>query len=199
MTTASRLRRADWTIRPCSQREAVDLITRGHYAGGAPNTSVARHALVHRDDPDILRGVALWLPPTRRAAESVDRANPRGVLALSRLCVEDDVPWNGASFLLARSMRALDRATWPTLLTYADTRHGHTGAIYLATGWEYLGLVPGSDAWVDANGVQRGRKRGGRNIPAAEMRELGYSRLPPSPKHKFAHRSTPLPKPDTSV
>jgi len=33
-------------------------------------------------------------------------------------------------------MSMLDRKTWPVLLTYADTGQGHTGAIYLATGWE---------------------------------------------------------------
>jgi len=34
----------------------------------------------------------------------VNRANPRGVLALSRLCVAEGVPTNGASFLLGHSM-----------------------------------------------------------------------------------------------
>lgn len=187
MTSPERLRRADWAVQACGQREAVDLIERAHYAGGAPNTSVARHALVRSGDPDELHGVALWLPPTRPAAVSVDPGNPRGVLALSRLVVLDHVPRNGASFLLSRSMRAIDRERWPTLLTYADTRHGHTGAIYRATGWEYLGMVPGSDAWLDPDGVQRGRKRGGRNIPAAELRRMGYTRLPASPKHKYRH------------
>jgi hypothetical protein len=47
--------------------------------------------------------------------------------------------------------------------------------------------MPGSDAWVDRTGVQRGRKRGGRNLSVTEMHELGFTRLPPSPKHKFIH------------
>lgn len=167
------LRASEWTVGHCQHRQAVEFIEEQHYAGGAPNTSVARHALFHADDPMTVHGVALWLPPTRRAAASVCPDAPRGVLALSRLCVARHVPTNGASFLLGRSMRLLDRRLWHTLLTYADTRQGHTGAIYRATNWSYLGVVPGSDAWVDANGVQRGRKRGGRNIPADEMRRLG--------------------------
>jgi hypothetical protein len=183
-----RLRRHEWDVRPCTQSEAVDLIERVHYAGGAPNTSVARHALIRRDNPDKIRGVALWLPPTRAAAVTVSD-DPRRVLALSRFVLDDDVPRNGESFLLGRSMRRLDRSTWSTLLTYADTRHGHTGTIYRATGWEYVGLVPGArDAWVDAAGVQRGKKRGGRNLTADEMRALGFRRLPASPKHKYVHR-----------
>lgn len=181
------LRARDWRVDPCSQTDAVELIERIHYAGGASNTSVARHALRRLDDEKIL-GVAMWLPPTRNAALSVDRENPRGVLALTRLCVADEVPTNGASFLLGRSMKMLDRDVWPTLLTYADTRHGHTGAIYRATNWICLGEVPGSDSWVDATGTQRGRKRGGRNLSVAQMRELGYTRLPAMPKIKFVHR-----------
>jgi len=189
MTQVLYLRRADWRARSCTQAEVVDFIERVHYAGGAPNTSVARHGLCPVDD-DKLAGVALWLPPTRRAAESVDRDNPRGVLALSRLCIAPGMPTNSASFLLGASMRRIDRAAWPTLLTYADTREGHTGAIYRATNWECLGEVPGSDAWAHrVTGERRGRKRGKRNLSAVEMRELGFEQLPKMPKIKFVHRS----------
>lgn len=183
----NKLRSSEWAVRPCRHADAVKFIEDIHYAGGAPNTSVVRHALYHLEDADTIYGAALWLPPTKRAAESVCPNDWRGVLCLSRLCVAPAVPPNGASFLLGRSMKLIDRATWPTLLTYADTRHGHTGAIYRATNWTYLGLMPGSDAWVDTDGVQRGRKRGGTNISAAGMRELGFTRLPPAPKHKFVH------------
>lgn len=181
------LRRSDWRIRDCTQAEAVEFIGRIHYTGGAPNTSVARHALCPVDD-DKIHGVALWLPPTKNAAASV-AANWRGVLALSRLCVAPDMPTNSASFLLGSSMRRLDRKTWHTLLTYADTREGHTGAIYRATNWECLGEVPGSDAWQHrVTGERRGRKRGGRNMSVAEMTAAGFERLPTMPKIKFVHR-----------
>jgi hypothetical protein len=182
----SHLRKAEWCVTPCEHRDAVAFIEATHYAGGAPNTSVARHAL-RRIRDGLIYGVALWLPPTRVAAESVNRANPRGVLALSRLCVAEGVPTNGASFLLGRSMKLIDRATWPTFLTYADTLYGHTGAIYKATNWTCLGEVPGSDAWISSTGERRGRKRGGRNLSVAEMLALGFTRLPKMPKIKFVH------------
>lgn len=186
---SERLRAADWEVIPVSQAAAVAFIESTHYAMGAPNTSVARHGLYRRDDFFTLHGVALWLPPTKAAAVSVAGEDWRQVLALSRLCVADTVPPNGASFLLGRSMRLLDRNTWRTLLTYADTAYGHTGAIYLATNWERVGLVPGSDAWTTSTGERRGRKRGGRNLSAEEMREQGFTRLPSKPKVKFVHRA----------
>jgi hypothetical protein len=182
------LRAREWEVVPVSHhREVAAFLKELHYSGGAANTSIARHGLYRRDDPLRMYGVAVWMPPTRRAAESVAPGCPNGVLALSRLCVAPEVPTNGASFLLGRSMRMLDRKRWPVLLTYADTREGHTGAIYRATNWTHVGLVPGSDSWVGPDGVQRGRKRGGRNYSADDMRAAGFRRLPSMPKHKFVH------------
>jgi hypothetical protein len=180
------LRRADWRVDWLPHAEAVEFIERQHYAGGAPNTSTYRHALFAVDDWHTVHGVALWLPPTRPAAVSVagDR-DPSGVLTLSRLVVAPHVPTNGASFLLGRSMRLIDPTRWHTLVTYADTRQGHTGAIYRATNWTYVGEVPGSSSWLDPNGVQRSRKRGPNNLSADTMRELGYTQLSRVPKHKF--------------
>lgn len=182
------LDRSEWAVRPVAHAHAVAFIEAQHYSKGAPNTSVSRHALVRADQPDVIKGVALWMPPTKNAAASV-ATDWRGVLCLSRLCVAPDVPKNGASFLLGRSMRKLDRNRWHTLLTYADTAEGHTGAIYLATNWQRIGEVPGSDNWIDADGVRRGRKRGGRNLTVAEMRALGFTKLPTMPKVKFVHRT----------
>ena len=182
-------RAESWEVREVEHAQAVAFIEELHYAQGAPNTSVARHGLFRIGGAEI-QGVALWLPPTRNAAASVNPANPGGVLSLSRFCLRDDVPRNGESFLLGRAMRRLDRRRWPTLLTYADSRHGHVGTIYRATNWEYLGEVAGADNWVDGEGVQRGRKRGGKNLTAREMRDLGFVRLPALPKHKFVHHAT---------
>lgn len=190
---ANALRSAEWTVEPCPIGDAVAIIQREHYARGAPNTAVYTHGLYRRDDwyPLLgpIEGAALWLPPTRRAAESVADERWRGVLVLSRLVVAPDVPTNGASFLLGRSMAAIDRDRWHTLLTYADTAHGHTGAIYRATNWTPLGEVAAGDTWIGPAGEQRGRKRGGRNRSAADMRAAGYRQVR-SRKVKFIHTAT---------
>jgi hypothetical protein len=110
------------------------------------------------------------------------------VLALSRLAVAEGMPTNSASFLLGRSMRMLDRSVWPTLLTYADTRQGHTGAIYKATNWICLGEVPGYPAWKHRlTGKIRGKKRGPRNLTVAEMEAEGFEKLSAVPKIKYVH------------
>ena len=84
-------------------------------------------------------------------------------------------------------MRSVDRETWPVLLTYADTAHGHSGAIYRATNWIELGAVKAGDCWIGPDGEQRGRKRGGRTLLAADMVAMGFRKVPAAPKIKFIH------------
>lgn len=187
-----RLRKADWLVMEVpTHAEAVSIISELHYAHGAGNTSTYRHGMYRAADwplTGIAWGVALWIPPTRRAAESVAGEAWQGVLCLSRLVLHPEVPTNGASFLLGRSMRSVDRERWPVLLTYADTRQGHTGAIYKATNWECLGETMAGDYWVNNVGTMRGIKRGNRTMSIAEMRDAGFTRAPKMPKLKFVHR-----------
>ena len=187
---SERLTAADWTVRPIEEHgEAHRLIRTWHYSKSAPNTSTYRHGLYRAGE--ILcgdaYGVALWIPPTRTAAENLTGDGWRGVLSLSRLAIDPDVPTNGASFLLGRSMRLIDRDRWPVLVTYADTALGHTGAIYRATNWRCDGPVPAGDVWIDPSGARCGRKRGPRTFTAGEMLAMGMVRAASLPKIRFVH------------
>lgn len=49
----------------------------------------------------------------------------------------DERALNHISKPLRRQMRALiDRTRWPVLVTYSDEGQGHTGHVYLCSGWE---------------------------------------------------------------
>jgi len=182
------LRRADWLVERVPHGEAVAAIHAWHYSRSAPNTGQQTFGLYRRDALPLapLMGAALWLPPTRRAAEAVAGEEWGGVLSLSRLAVSPDAPRNAATFLLASSMRLLDRDRWPVLLTYADTHQGHTGAIYRATGW-HLDAVTNTGSYFVKDGRQVGRKRGGRNLSAASLRADGYVEIK-ADKLRFVHR-----------
>ena len=188
MVNETRLRAKEWLVAPIpTHSEAAKIVAHWHYAKGSPNTSTYRFGLYRVADYPMTGeafGVSLWIPPTKNAALTVNE-NWQGVLSLSRFVIDPEVPANGASFLLRRSMDAIDAKRWPTLLTYADTAHGHTGAIYKATGWHELGRVPAGDVWIDAEGRQCGRKRGGVTLTVAEMTRRGLTRLPSNPKIKF--------------
>lgn len=174
----------DYEVRTIPLREGRAFIIEHHYSKGCSNTAVYVHGLFRKGE-DTLLGVAQWLPPTRVAAESVNRENWTRVLALSRLAVRPDVPKNGASFLMARSIRLIEKdQKWLSLVTYADDFMGHTGQIYRATNWEYVGHMKGSPRWEDVNGRQVARKAtiSRKNM---EMLELGYRMVGTFGKHKF--------------
>lgn len=178
------LRRSDYSVGPVALSTAREFIVKHHYSGSASNTAVAVHGLF--DTFDRLVGVAQWIPPTKGAAlATYPEGDFRRVLALSRLAIAPDVPQNGASFLLGRSER-LVRATraWDCLVTYADTGEGHTGAIYRATNWQYLGLTKPEYRWVDAEGRMVSRLST-KSRTVEQMHDLGYRRIGPFVKHKY--------------
>lgn len=166
----------DFEVRPIAMWVATHFMQNHHYSKSTSRTSVYCHGLFRKGDIFDVEclGVAMWLPPTKAAAVAT---YPEGrwqkVLSLSRLAVADSVPTNGASFLLGQSIRMIDRKSWHCLVTYADTWRGHTGAIYRATNWEFMGETAAHEVWVK-NGVMRGRKRGPKNFTGQQMRDQGY-------------------------
>lgn len=183
-----RLRRTDWSVNTIpTHGEAARLIREWHYSKSVANTSTFRHGLYPAGLLTQCHGVALWIPPTATAARSIAGDDWRGVLSLSRLVVSPDVPANGASFLLGRSMALIDRNRWPVFVTYADTNQGHTGAIYKATNWRCDGPVAAGDVWQMPDGSLCGRKRGGHTYTSADMIAMGAVRRPSSPKIRFVH------------
>lgn len=180
------LRADDYTVRLIPHAEGRELVARLHYAGGTSNTGVAVHGLFRRDRPDDCLGVAMWLPPTKGAAiATFPTGDWRRVLSLSRLVIDPVVPTNGASYLLARSRRLVAALhAWDCLVTYADTGEGHTGAIYRADNWEYVGVTRPEYRWVDSAGRMTARLST-HSRTRDEMLALGCHREGPYVKHKF--------------
>lgn len=169
---------------------ARQFVADNHYSGGCSNTAVYAHGLYRSGEIELL-GVALWLPPTRVAAESVNRAQWRKVLSLSRLAIRADVPKNAATFLMARSIRAIRRAgRFISLVTYADEFMGHTGAIYRGANWTYVGEMKAQPRWEDLNGRQVAKKST-KTRTNAEMEELGHRMVGAYKKHKFVMHLKP--------
>lgn len=175
---------SDYEVKPIPISMARRFVERYHYSGAMSNTGTHLHGLYLKNGIQLL-GVAAWLPPTRVAAETVNKDNWRRVLSLSRLCVHPLVPTNGASFLMAASMRIIEaEQKWVSLVTYADTFKGHTGAIYRAANWEYAGLGKPQPRWEDQHGRQVA-KRATKTRTKAEMEAAGYRMVGSFAKHKF--------------
>lgn len=182
----TQLRKYDWEVRPITMETGLDLVRRYHYARGAANTRTYLHGLFPKGAwwENQCVGCAWWMPPTRAAAEAMYPKNWQGVLCLSRLVIAPEVPRNACTFLLARSVRMIDAVRWPCLVTYADQWRGHTGGIYRAANWTYVGLTQAEETWT-IDGVMTSRKAGPRTRTKSEMLALGAQSMGRHAKHKF--------------
>jgi len=184
-----KLKSKDWVVRDVGISTARNIVEAFHYSGGATNTRVYTHGLFKKGEDffdNQCLGVAWWLPPTKNAAIATYDGDWRKVLSLTRLAINPEVPSNAASFLLGASIRMIKKiGNWDCLVTYADTWRNHTGAIYKATNWEYMGETKPSLVMVNQDGRMMGRKRGGRNLTKQEMIDAGFKNIGSYPKHKF--------------
>lgn len=164
--------------------DARELVIQFHYSKGGSNTAVYTHGLYRKSD-GWLAGVAWWLPPTRVACESVNREHWRKVLSLSRLACHPDCPRNAASFLIAGSIKLIRKdGRFVSLVTYADEYQQHTGAIYRATNWTYVGVTGPYPKWVTEDGRQVA-SLATKTRRKAEMIALGHKMIGSFHKHKF--------------
>jgi hypothetical protein len=185
----NRLRKQEWVVDTLALGQASDLIREHHYSGGNANTATFRHGLFRKEEwPFVYSGAALWMPPTSDAAKANWTGDWNRVLVLSRLVVTPDVPTNGASFLISRSIKMIEQTgNWDALLTYADEWQGHTGAIYLATGWTYAGKTKPERTYVK-DGVMVARKRGPRTFTHQEMLDRGSTCIGSFSRHRFVKK-----------
>lgn len=182
------LRKSDWVVIPVSLKTARRLVETYHYARSATNTRVYTHGLFRKGEEsseDNCKGIAWWLPPTMLAAQASYPGDWRKVLSLTRMVIVPDVPKNAASFLLSRSVKLIDNEKWHCLVTYADTWQNHTGTIYKASNWEYMGLTRATPVYRSPEGKMMGKKRGLTSYSEQEMADMGFENLGKFRKHKF--------------
>ena len=178
------LRKTDYYVTNTDLLDGQELVKLYHYAKGGSNTCVYMHGLFRKADNQLC-GVAWWLPPTRVACESVNKEEWWKVLSLTRLVIIPEVPKNGASFLLSRSIKMIwDDNRFTSLVTYADEYKNHFGKIYKASNWIYVGRTGPYVKWEDKNGKQVAQKATVNRVKD-RMIELGHKRVGSFYKHKF--------------
>lgn len=189
--TEARLRKHEWRVGPARFAAARALVEQHHYARGGSNTFVYLHGL-YRIGGDELQGLVWWLPPTRVACESVNKADWKKVLSLTRMVILPGVPKNAASFLLARSVRAIkNEGRFVSLVTYADESQGHDGGVYRAANWTYVGRTGPYPRWVDPATGRQVAPKATVNRTKAAMEALGYEKQGDFYKHKFVTHLRP--------
>ncbi len=181
--------RADYRVHEIAHSRAIEVITDNHYARGMSNTASHIYGLFHVTEPFTVLGAAVFMVAPAGVARQHGNGSYTDVLTLSRFVLVPELPKNAASLLLGAAIRAIRKLNrYTCLVTYADTAHGHTGTIYRATNWQYIGAVRGSPRYIDSKGKQVSTQATVYRT-AAEMRKLyryeGYST-----KHKYIYPLT---------
>lgn len=127
----------DYEIQQISYQEAMDIVVARHYLHRKCPVSYA-FGLVSKTDRRIVGVVTYGVSPSSTLLKGIcGPEEAKNVYELNRLWVDDSVPKNGESFLVASSMKLLDREI---IVSFADTSQGHVGYIYQAANFIYTGL-----------------------------------------------------------
>lgn len=157
-----KLHAAEWRVLPTNIEKSVNLVRDFHYIGNANHGVIYCFGLFRKDEY-LPVGVSMW---QLAGKGSVDKFNPDGnstTLTLTRLVIMPDIPNNAASFLLGRSIRFIKKDNkFNFLITYADTYQNHTGAIYKATNWQYMGMTNPEPVWIMPDGTLKSRYKSGK-------------------------------------
>lgn len=123
-------------LRATSIAEVSELFAKYHPYKSTGNCAVYAFAVFENNTPIA---AYIWQPPPPGAAKSAFAAMPAGVLALSRMVAvpRSERRLQHVSKPLRWQMKnRIDRTRWPVLITYSDESVGHTGHVYLCSGWQ---------------------------------------------------------------
>lgn len=159
----------------------MDAMIKKHYLGRWPG--VCTLILGMRRDTCLL-GVVVYALPPRETAKRYGGTT----WELARLWIDDSVPQNAETWLIAQSIRHIKRSHPEVrmLVSYADPSVDHTGTIYKASNWLYDGRTdqerktPRFD-YADADTGKRYSRRG--HVP----KTVSIARVPRVSKHRFTY------------
>lgn len=157
-------------------RTAAVAYRKWHYLGAAGFLSQINFGAYFNGE---LEGAISYGPLSAPAMEGYwDRNTQAGWYEIKRLAMSPDCPHNSESRFIGKTILLLrKRCIVSGIVTYADSGAGHTGIIYKASGFQYMGLTaPKTDFWV--GDVNVGQRRGGIKGKAGDWR-------PRSRKHLF--------------
>lgn len=173
--------RTTCSIVPASRHD-TDTMIRQHYIGKWPGVCVL--ILAMKRDAELLGVIVFALLP-----RETSKRYGGETWELARLWLQDHVPQNAETWLIARAVRYVKRnfTAVKVLVSYADPSAGHAGTIYKAANWTLDGRTdqerktPRFD-YVDAHTGKKYSRRG--HVPKG----IEIKRVPRISKHRFIYR-----------
>ena len=133
----------DFVVSICTRKEISEFIEQWHYSGsinGCMTDYCFKLTYQNKIIGAMFYGRMAMANQWKRFGDSPDK-----VIELRRLCCVDKTPKNTESFFIGKSLRWLKSNTSiEVVVSYADAEYGHTGTIYKASNFTYLGFKKGA-------------------------------------------------------
>ena len=134
----------DFTVEEIPRKSVVKFIEKHHYSHNVNGVQSLYHYGLFTEGnfgiPKMIGAMMYAYPSMPATAAKYNPINPEKCLELRRLVCIDDTPKNTESYFIGQTFKLLKRDTdMEVIVSFADQHHGHTGVIYKATNFDYLG------------------------------------------------------------
>jgi len=134
-----------YIVSPVSYKDAMKIVVDNHYLHRKSSCSYS-FGLIEISTNRIVGVITYGKPASSHLCKGIcGNEESSNVIELTRLWIEDDTPRNAESFLIANSMKLVDKEI---IVSYADSSQNHSGIVYQATNWIYTGLSDKHCKWV---------------------------------------------------
>jgi hypothetical protein len=134
----------DFIIQEIDYKTCISFCKLWHYSKSCPAGKVY-FGLFNNND---LIGVICYGEPAMRNQKKCYGAD----IELRRLCCIDDTPKNTESYFIGNTLKIIRKMGFKRVLSLADPNFGHSGIIYKASNFQYLGRERGGgsrDIFID--------------------------------------------------
>ena len=134
----------DYKVILCDRKFITNFVEENHYSGSI-NGVISDYPFALFDGDNLIGACIMGrLAMANQWKRFSDNAND--VIELRRLCCIDNTLRNTESFFIGYMLRWLNKNTdIKIVVSYADAQYNHSGIIYKASNFEYLGFSKGSN------------------------------------------------------
>jgi len=188
----------DYKVSRIKYQKAKEYIVQNHYTKTVCNAGISYGLF---DDNKLTEGVLFPMPKligviifcspiSENVRSSVfGKEKKSSVIELSRLHILDVTPKNTESYFISKSMNLLkkDYPKYKAVISYADSTENHTGTIYRASNFYYLGKTPLTDSYLDNKNRLHTYRQNGINYKPNEVIKLGWKKVKRNFKYRYLY------------
>lgn len=133
-----------WSVKLTTRQDVRAFIEKNHYSQSI-NGCIADYCFSLHDREGRMMGAMFFGRMAMANQWKKYSDSPADVIELRRLCCVDDTPKNAESFFIGRALKLL-RKYWDgrVVVSYSDLEYGHTGVIYRASNFKFIGKINGA-------------------------------------------------------